>query len=407
VNAADAFPTFCHISEYGEAGYQALHRMLAISQPLNLWAPSSAYLRSPVCKIPPKDFVRYVDDGLIRVFGREEWLLDPARRARHPWGERARWDRQVDGALKERCLEDQNEPEEQRRVVVAPPEKGWEWAKRYLEEHPDQVARWHRIFRSKTAHLKVPAGTLQRATRDEQDPFRVAQTILRDARNHGEAFALSQAEVPFLLAPSDQQFLKVLADAPPSDYRQAAISVSSRRVSRDETMADLAAQLLEVLHHLDIRAKNRAEPGSLDKFFRSEDHQLLVAWIAGICERLKRTDARTIDNEIIDELRDNLGRAEFENPLRDLLTHPAATSAGIVDFATTAVDWLVHPEDPLALTGVLASAFLIGTGLFKQLGHVPSSFTGVQWPFLYTYGREAKKRDLPTMRFVLSELTRQ
>jgi hypothetical protein len=322
-------------------------------------------------------------------------------------GERARWDRQVDGALKERCLEDQNEPEEQRRVVVAPPEKGWEWAKRYLEEHPDQVARWHRIFRSKTAHLKVPAGTLQRATRDEQDPFRVAQTILRDARNHGEAFALSQAEVPFLLAPSDQQFLKVLADAPPSDYRQAAISVSSRRVSRDETMADLAAQLLEVLHHLDIRAKNRAEPGSLDKFFRSEDHQLLVAWIAGICERLKRTDARTIDNEIIDELRDNLGRAEFENPLRDLLTHPAATSAGIVDFATTAVDWLVHPEDPLALTGVLASAFLIGTGLFKQLGHVPSSFTGVQWPFLYTYGREAKKRDLPTMRFVLSELTRQ
>jgi hypothetical protein len=26
---------------------------------------------------------------------------------------------------------------------------------------------------------------------------------------------------------------------------------------------------------------------------------------------------------------------------------------------------------------------------------------------LYTYGREAKKRDLPTMRYVLSELTRQ
>ena len=205
----------------------------------------------------------------------------------------------------------------------------------YLDEHPDQVERWHRIFRSRTARLKVPTGALQRATRHEQDPFRVAQTILRDARNHGEAFALSQAAVPFLLAPSDRQFLKVLADAPPSDYHQAAISVSSRRVSKKQTMADLAAQLLEVLHHLEIRARNRAEPRSLDKFLRGEDHQLLVAWIAGICERLKRTDSRTIDNEIIDELRDNLGRAEFENPLRDLLTHPAATFAGIVGFATT------------------------------------------------------------------------
>jgi hypothetical protein len=96
LNAANVFPIFCHISEYREAGYQALHRMLAISQPLNLWAPSSAYSHSPVCKLPPKDFVRYVDDGLIRVFGREECLLDPEHRARHPRGrERAGIDRSM------------------------------------------------------------------------------------------------------------------------------------------------------------------------------------------------------------------------------------------------------------------------------------------------------------------------
>ena len=32
------FPTFCHIGEYDEAGYRMLHRMLAMSQPLILWA---------------------------------------------------------------------------------------------------------------------------------------------------------------------------------------------------------------------------------------------------------------------------------------------------------------------------------------------------------------------------------
>jgi hypothetical protein len=94
---------------------------------------------------------------------------------------------------------------------------------------------------------------------------------------------------------------------------------------------------------------------------------MLVAWIAGINEQLRRTDARTLDNEVIDELRANLGRAEFEKPMRELVTHPVRTSAGIVSFATSAVGWFLHTADPVAFTGVGASVVLLGAGLFKHL----------------------------------------
>jgi hypothetical protein len=68
------FPTFCHIGEYDEYGYQILHRMLAVSQPLILWAPTSPLLERGQCRIPPRNFLRHVEEGRIRVFAREQWL---------------------------------------------------------------------------------------------------------------------------------------------------------------------------------------------------------------------------------------------------------------------------------------------------------------------------------------------
>lgn len=66
-----SFPTFCHIGEYGKSGYANLHRMIAVSHPLNLWAPTSALLGSENCQVSPKEFLGYVEGGYIRVFGRE------------------------------------------------------------------------------------------------------------------------------------------------------------------------------------------------------------------------------------------------------------------------------------------------------------------------------------------------
>jgi hypothetical protein len=401
MNPSGSFPTFCHISEYGKEGYQALHRMLAMSQPLNLWAPSSAYLRS-ASKLSVEDFLKYVQDGFIRVLGREEWLLDPVFRDHHPW-EGARWDRQVDGSLKRICLEDQHKPQVERRVVVAPPEQGWKWAKSYLKENPDQVKRWHRVVFGKTPHARIPAGTLETARRQGEDSFRVAQAVFRDAYNHGQALSLSQARVSFLLARADEKFLKILAEAPPFKFSASATSAQQQDELPDPQIVDLSMQLLEVLRHMDLHAKNRFEPGSLDKFVRGSGRQQLLSWFNSLCERLQRTDAQTVDNEIMAELRHGVDQIKFEMPFRYLVNHPLASLIGAVGLITSVVGVLTNPGGPVAMASILSDVFPVGAGLCRQLGFVPSTFTGMQWPFLYTFGSRATKQQLGELAYVLSE----
>jgi len=81
----DIFRTFCHISEYGDAGYANLHRLVAASSPLVLWAPSSARIASPVCRLGPTEFVKLVERRTIRVIGREDWIMNRAFRDGHRW----------------------------------------------------------------------------------------------------------------------------------------------------------------------------------------------------------------------------------------------------------------------------------------------------------------------------------
>lgn len=402
-----AFPTFCHISEYNEAGYRILHRMLAMSEPLILWAPTNAGLEHEQCRIPPPKFIRYVEEGRIRVFGREPWLTSQVFRDNHPFAG-SRWTESFDGELKKICEQDSSRPLRQRRVVAAAPEGGWVWAAEYLADHPDQVAKWKRLAHSKSATLKVPAGTLQAAFKyAEDDPFRLAQAILRDAYNHGQAIKLSGAEVPFLLTATDRRFLDVLgktADpARPARRNSPAAPARPEPPRVDHTSAELAAQLLEVLRLLDIGSSGARRHKDLDEFLGGDGHQELVTWLSRMCAQLKERDARNLDKAVIDALRADLGQADFAKPLRDMIRRPAAASIGAVGLASAVIGFAIDPTGPLSIGGLFASAFPVARELFRSLGYVPASFTGPQWPFLYSYGSAATRRHLADLRNVLSE----
>jgi hypothetical protein len=128
MNDAASFPTFCHINDHGIRAYRHLHRMVATSLPLNLWSPSSSYLKDPSCRLSPDEFVTLIEKGLVRVAGRERWLLDRGWRDRHPFPGAA-WDPRLDGAIRDIALADLQLPEAQRRVLVAPDEVGLEKAR--------------------------------------------------------------------------------------------------------------------------------------------------------------------------------------------------------------------------------------------------------------------------------------
>jgi hypothetical protein len=407
------FPTFCHIGEYDEYGYQILHRMLAVSQPLILWAPTSPQLETGQCRIPPGSFLRHVEEGRIRVFARERWLASRNFRDSHPFPG-ARWTESFDGVLKKMSEEDASRPLQQRRVVAAPPEEGWQWAEEYLAGNPGQVAKWNRVARGKASASKIPAGTLQAAFKYAgDDPFRLAQAILRDAYNHGQAIRLSGAQAPFWLSPADRMFLRVLRDT--ADPGPHVANRSRGRQTRtapvahlehppvDEAGVEMAAQLLNILRLLDIGSPGLHRGKDLDEFLRGEGHREMVAWLSRICGRLKVAEARNLDRAVINALRADLDRAGFSRPLREMIKQPAATAVGAVGIVTTVMGYAIDPSGPLSIAGLFAAAFPVAKELFRSLGYIPADYTGPQWPFLYAYGSQATKRNVTRLLNVLSE----
>lgn len=402
-----SFPTFCHIGEYGESGYKNLHRMIAISQPLNLWAPTSALLESPDCQVPPKHFLDYVESGHIRVFGREEWLTSETFRDSHPF-HGAAWNKKFDGKLRKILKADEGKPRMVQRVVAAEPEKGMEQAEELLAENPDQINYWNVPANQK----KVPPGTLEAARRFAKgDPTRFAQSILRDAWNHGQASRDAEADVRFLLTLRDRQFLDVLLEAASgaghdeSGNQDKSVPVHKTATSRlpvPRTISiKLAEQLLDLLDILDTSAPRRGRPGSLNKFLGGKGHKAVVSWLNSMCEQYKFHNTRVLDKAVINELQAGLSQAEFGSPLRDLVTGPGAASAGAIGLTCAIISSVVDPANLVTIGGIYGAAYPALAGLSRTIGLTPPSFNGPQWPFLYTYGTRARQRQFEHLLYVL------
>lgn len=410
--AADhSFPTFCHIGEYGESGYKHLHRMIAVSQPLNLWAPTSALLENPDCQVPPKHFLNYVQSGYIRVFGREDWLDSETFRNKHPFPGAA-WNKDFDGKLRKMMKADESKPRPEQRVVAAQPESGMDRAEELLAENPGQISYWN----APANQNKIPAGTLEAARRYAKgDPERLAQSILRDAWNHGEASRDAEAEVRFLLTLRDRQFLDVLMEAASgvgheesgNQDKPAAVhaTASARRPVPRTISTKLTEQLLGLLDILDTSAPRRGLPGSLHKFLGGKGHKALVSWLNSMCEQYKYYNTKVLDNAVINELRADLSQAEFGKPLHDLVTDPGATSVGAIGLTCAIISSVVDPVNPVTIGGIFGAAYPVFAGSSRAIGLAPPSFNGPQWPFLYTYGRRARQRQFQHLLYVLRKGT--
>ena len=268
--------TFCHISDVGEFGYQRLHRMITVSWPLTLWSPSSVLLNSRGCRVTPKEFVKLIEDGVIRIIGREPWILDRTFRNNHPWPG-AKWDSYVEGAIRDIYFKDNLSPGTGRtRVTVAPSESGKEWAEGFLSEHPEQIAFWSHILNGPRSAEQIPPGTLDALRRMNADAYMAAEYVLRTARNHGKAMLDAGADVDFMLRPADAEFMKVLASAQVGDSVSASRVPIPRSSLDDQRASRLAAQLLEILAWLDAVRGRR----SLKKFVKSGGHAQLASWFA-------------------------------------------------------------------------------------------------------------------------------
>ncbi|MEU5250788.1 hypothetical protein [Streptomyces longwoodensis] len=399
------FATFCHISELGAPGYGELHRMLAASKPLTLWAPSSALLQGPDCRITSASFVEYVEKGHIRIVARRKWLIDREARDAHPWAG-ARWDASVDGAIRSIMEDDLAIADRSlRRVVAAEDEQGWEFAEAAVEGDREGTLEWERLLASGEAEQVIPPGTLETARRfGGDDPRRQVVAVLRDAYNHGYAVRESDADIPFLMRRIDREFITRIASMscpPPVPHlTHPAQTGGEARVPLD--LAEITGQLLDVLRSIETSRTD------IRKFIGTQDHTTLVAWTAAICERVKSQGVAAANVDVARELAEQLAQAGFPGlALSELGRHwtaGEATSAAVASLGY----WLTLSPFAMGtpgindILGLLTAAFPVGRGLCKRVGLVPGHFDGPQWPFLYA-GKKATRWSVPALLAELQE----
>jgi len=401
------FTTFCHISELGSPGYQDLHRMLAASNPLTLWAPSSVLLRTSGCRISPSQFLDYVNSGHIRIVARRKWLIDREARDTHRW-DGARWDPQVDNEVRRVMEEDLGKERQLRRVVAADDERGLQLAEETVGADPDAVREWERLLsreNEQEAERVIPPGTLQTAREIGGDDIRRQVVIvLRDAFNHGLAMAESDASVPFLMRAADREFINRISAMHygPQGVNAPQPAITPR--SQDSELAAITAQLVEVLRTIET------DKTDIGRFIGTPEHAAMVAWVDAICERVKWGGATATNMTVAHGLVEELTRSGFPGlSLAELRRHASiaeklAAALGVVDIEYALSPLMHGSADLKALLGLIASVFPVGHGMLKRVGWVPGQFEGTQWPFLYA-GTEATRRSRDKMIKILSSTT--
>jgi hypothetical protein len=374
-----------------------------MSDPLILWAPSSAMLRSPESAIDAEDFLHLLETRRIVIVAREAWLAGPGARDPERWPG-SKWDPEVDGRLRDFWENDKNEPPHRRRVLDAPKESGYEWAKEYFEKHPKEVSRWVRLIRGRKAAEYLPSETLTAARSLLKQPNRAAIRVLRDAHNHGVAYRDSGAVAPFLLDGTDRRFIEALASAPPSLPAPSADRVLLTIPDENDTqLGELVTQLVEILQHLDVHAGRPLKHRNLRTFIESEEHIELARWMKSLCEQVKKHSTRQIDDYVIDDLQRMLNDSRLLGLLSSLRQRKFDLAVGLAGAVTTLTSMVVDPMGPTNLVGAAVTAYPVAKGIVREIGYAPTAFEGPQWPFLYTYGRRSTKRDFERLKFVLAE----
>ncbi len=385
----DLFRTFCHISEYGETGYEHLHRMIATSAPLVLWSPSGQLLESPRCRVTDADFVRYVERGQVRIVGREPWLLDRSFRDAHPWPG-SRWRTEVDDAVRAIALEDASLPAHRRRVLISPDEQGPLRAAEHVELHPEVVDTLHAALTGPTAS-SFPVGVIEHARRFQDSPRALATDVLRHAYNHLDALALSGGEAPFYLSPRESRFHDLLSSLHGDAPRAAP-------AARDEVLlTDLTEQVLDLLRRLEA-----AGGGGLAGFTLGEGHELLARWMARVCATVRSGAAA--EGVLLRTLQDDFDSGRLRNDWRDLVRGPEGLLTG-GGLGLVAVEAAVQQVDVFVGLGLATGAIATARGFLQRLGHVAAPYENAsQWPFLYAFGRRASGKRRTALAQVLDLL---
>jgi hypothetical protein len=258
------------------------------------------------------EFLDLVDEGHVRVIGREWWLMSKDERDDHPYKD-ARWTPEIDDTLKKWCKYDAVMRPGDQRVAVIPPEDGYEWADEHLGEDERRVKTWYDRYRRSPRSL--PSGTLDTIARNvakaaetgEDVRYAVARTILRDGRNHGQALQAAGADISVHLSKVSVDFMRILND---ESGRPAVLPQRGAEPIPSEAMsAELARQTAELLRWL--RDAAGTGPMNLREFLRQDVREEILDWLGKLCNEYRLHSPAVLDGVVLAQLEHDLARGRF------------------------------------------------------------------------------------------------
>jgi hypothetical protein len=390
------FSAFCHISEYGEKAYSYLPQIVLLGKPLTLWAPAPRLVLAH-SGLSGKQFLDLVNAGDVRILGREWWLKSKQDRDEHKF-RYARWLPEVDDTLALWCTQDAGKPLDQQRVAALGRPDGYEWADEQLEKNRRQVSTWYDRYRRSPREL--PSGTLDTIARNvaeavdkrADERYAVARTILRDARNHGQAFQAAGSDISIHLDRVSVEFIKILNEE--SGRPTITQAHTGESTPSEAVIAELTRQTTELLRWLHSAAgKDRID---LEQFLRDDAREDLLDWLRNLCNEYRLHSPATLDNVMLTRLDNDLTGGRWANAVARPWRrgNRLDATAGLVNNVTSLLSAAVTGVDIIGGVGIGAMTLTGARTLLRALGFVPTAYAGPNWPFLIALGKPATRRRL-------------
>jgi hypothetical protein len=376
---------FIHISEFGDLGWASLPAAVLLTKRVTVWAPSFHELRMAGGRsatiLEPKHLLELIALGRVQVMARQDWIFDKARRNTDPRWAHARWHDQYDNELR-RLAESPSDPDPDSQAVrIMPEEQGLVWS-----ESLTSRGQYYRRASVRYGNAELPSGILERARRHAAQGGDPVRSVLRDVKDHEDAFEASQTWAPL----------------EPSDYPDAVAHIMRRRSTSDpRPLGDYEQGRVRELIRAAGRIAHLRSGDDLVKRVKKHAHEDFAGELGEFLVNDRTAVAGRIRAKIEAGARPTLqltlGRAlvprsKFEGIL---------TGGSLV--AALASISLATPE--LAITSALSLSFWAVQTL-QRAGQVasvlPSEYTGPTLPFMLAYG--TTRPTLEQIRSLMKEL---
>lgn len=365
--------TYCHIEEFGNDRYNLLPIMAYCFNHCVIWAPNMEKLdiahKEERSFFLSRDVLELIENGNIQVIAREPWYykeerLKPKRFQSHGWLEG------IDNRLRDYAIEDRGKPIVERRVIIAPRERGIEFAERIMGSHKKEDIELIDYIRKQKEVGNLPKRIIELIYAEKLDDDAAIKFILRSSYNNNDAFKMSKAEIP-TMADRPDVFLKCMEYCD-LGYRSINQDISIERV----------ANIVESLKIIMTLNKNSLTSKKFRKIIEKSDRPQFI--IEDFMKLAEFAPMECSENTMLSVI------ASFMN--HDLKEYKENRKPTLYDFTTIAS--LLFSIACYGISIGIQSTISMGLGVFtsipaiKRLGNPVLSNPSIHLPYLFAYGTD-------------------